>query len=173
MQKKWTKWVDICEKVIVNFTAALMLLMVIIVSYQVFARYVIKSSPFWIEEISINFLMWIGLLSAAGGTWKDTHMDLEMLVIRLPKAVQVWLGVFSDILIAAFSWLLLQYGIELVSSLMMGTLSTLPIPVGYTYMVLPFSGGLMVIFSLIRAANRLISFYVFDEVLTKGVASHG
>jgi TRAP-type C4-dicarboxylate transport system permease small subunit len=46
---------------------------------------------------------------------------------------------------------------------MSGTLSSLPLAVGYTYLVLPIAGGLMVIFAGIRAVTGVTRFYAAKE----------
>lgn len=173
MIKHWKRWVDLSEKIVINLAAGLMLLMAVLVTYQVFARYVLHDSPFWIEEICTTVLMWVGLLAAACATWTDSHMDLEMVVMRLPKVLQLWLRVVSDLLIAGFAGYLVKDGIILVQNTMAGMLSTLPVPIGYTYLVLPVVGALMIVFALTKAVNRLVSFYVYkEEYQAQGVNFH-
>jgi TRAP-type C4-dicarboxylate transport system permease small subunit len=120
---------------------------------------VLNFSPFWIEEISVISLMWIGLLGAAACVWTESHMSLELVVSRLPEAVRVWLKAATDVLIAVFALFLLERGIFLVQKTMSGTLSSLPLAVGYTYLVLPLAGGLMVVFALIRAVGGVVRYY--------------
>jgi TRAP-type C4-dicarboxylate transport system permease small subunit len=38
-------------------------------------------------------------------------------------------------------------------------LLTLPIPIGYSYMVLPFTGLLIALFSLVKGTNRVLKHY--------------
>ena len=45
---------------------------------------------------------------------------------------------------------------------MSGTLSSLPLAVGYTYLVLPLAGGLMVVFALIRAVGGVARYYAAE-----------
>jgi TRAP-type transport system small permease protein len=136
-----------------------MVILSVLICYQVFSRYVLNSSPFWIEEISVISMMWIGLLGAAGCVWTKSHMSLELLVARLPEKVRVWLRSAVDLIVGLFSFFLFERGIFLVQRTMSGTLSTLPIPLGYTYLVLPIAGGMMVIFAFYRVIHRLVRYY--------------
>ena len=86
-------------------------------------------------------------------------MSLELVVSRLPETLRVWLRVATDIVIVVFAFFLCERGIFLVQRTMCGTLSSLPIAVGYTYLVLPIAGGLMVIFAAIRAVTGVTRFY--------------
>ncbi len=160
MQKgQWAHWLNRLERLVTATTALIMLILSVLVCYQVFSRYVLKSSPFWIEETSVVAMMWIGLLGAAGCVWTESNMNLELIVSRVPEQVRVWIKFLSDMIVAGFAWMLMQQGILLVHSTMTATMATLSVPLGYTYLILPVSGGLMVLFSLIKAVNRVVRFY--------------
>ena len=103
--------------------------------------------------------MWIGLLGAAGCVWTESHMSLELVVSRLPETLRIWLKAATDIMVGVFSCFLCERGIFLVQRTMSGTLSTLPIAVGYTYLVLPIAGGLTVIFAAYQGHHRGNPFY--------------
>lgn len=174
MHKKWTNFFDILEKTVINIGAVMMALMAILISYQVFARYVLHYSPYWTEEITTTVLMWVGLLGTACGAWTDTHMSLEMIVNKFPKGVQVWFSVFSDLLIGIFAYFLLVDGFRLVTQTMNGVLSSIPIPIGITFLIMPICGGLMILFALFKAFSRVMNFYVWKEVTSsEGVNIHG
>ena len=133
---------DRLERLITAATAVIMIVLSALICWQVFSRYVLNSSTFWIEEISVISLMWIGLLGAAACVWTESHMSLELVVSRLPETLRVWLRVATDIAIGVFAFFLFERGIFLVQRTMSGTLSSLPIAVGYTYMVLPIGSVL-------------------------------
>jgi TRAP-type C4-dicarboxylate transport system permease small subunit len=144
-----------------------MIILSVLICWQVFSRYVLNSSPFWIEEISVISLMWIGLLGAAACVWTESHMSLELVVSRLPETVRIWLRALTDMAIAGFALFLCDRGIFLVQRTMSGTLSSLPLAVGYTYLVIPIAGGMMVLFALVRAISGVTRHYA-----GKGGRSH-
>ena len=152
-------WLDRAERSITAATAVIMIILSALICWQVFSRYVLNSSPFWIEEISVISLMWIGLLGAAGCVWTESHMSLELVVSRLPETVRIWLRALTDLAIAGFALFLCDRGIFLVQRTMSGTLSSLPLAVGYTYLILPIAGGLMVLFALVRAISGVSRHY--------------
>ena len=135
------RWLDRVERLITAATAVILIILSALICWQVFSRYVLNFSPFWIEEISVISLMWIGLLGAAACVWTESHMSLELVVSRLPEGIRIWLRAATDLLIAVFAFFLLERGIFLVQKTMSGTLSSLPLAVGYTYLVLPLAGG--------------------------------
>ena len=153
------RWLDRTERLITAATAVIMIILSALICWQVFSRYVLNSSPFWIEEMSVIALMWIGLLGAAACVWTESHMSLELVVSRLPETVRVWLRVATDLMIGVFAFFLCERGIFLVQRTMSGTLSSLPLAVGYTYLVLPIAGGLMIVFAGIRAVTGVTRYY--------------
>lgn len=153
------RWLDRAERLITATTAVIMIVLSALICWQVFSRYVLNSSPFWIEEISVISLMWIGLLGAAGCVWTESHMSLELVVAKLPETVRIWLRALTDLAIAGFALFLCDRGIFLVQRTMSGTLSSLPLAVGYTYLILPIAGGLMVLFALVRAISGVSRHY--------------
>ena len=157
------RWLDRVERMITATTAVIMIILSVLICWQVFSRYILNSSPFWIEEISVISLMWIGLLGAAACVWTESHMSLELVVSRLPETFRIWLRAATDIMIGVFALFLLERGIFLVQRTMGGTLSSLPLAVGYTYLVLPIAGGLMVVFALVRAINGVVRHYAAKE----------
>lgn len=161
------RWLDRAERLITATTAIVMIILSVLICWQVFSRYVLNSSPFWIEEISVISLMWIGLLGAAGCVWTESHMSLELVVAKLPETVRIWLRALTDLAIAGFALFLCDRGIFLVQRTMSGTLSSLPLAVGYTYLILPIAGGLMVLFALVRAISGVSRHYA-----GKGGRSH-
>ena len=159
MPEHWMNILDRLERFITFSTAVIMIVLSALICWQVFSRYVLNSSPFWIEEISVISLMWIGLLGAAACVWSESHMSLELVVSRLPDTVRIWLRAATDVVIGVFALFLCERGIFLVQRTMSGTLSSLPLAVGYTYLVLPIAGGLMVLFAGVRAVTGVTRFY--------------
>jgi TRAP-type C4-dicarboxylate transport system permease small subunit len=73
LPQRFVAWLDRLERFITAVTAAIMVILSVLICYQVFSRYVLNSSPFWIEEISVVSLMWIGLLGPPGASG-PTHI---------------------------------------------------------------------------------------------------
>lgn len=147
--------IDTLERLLIVVVAVLMSALALLVCWQVFARYVLRASPFWVEELVVTFMMWIGLLGAAALVWRGSHMSLELLTKRLPEGAQPWAEALTDLVIAAFAAFLAVQGWVLASATMSSAMATVPLPVGVSYLVLPLSGVLMIVFALARAARTL------------------
>lgn len=147
---------DRLESWTTNLTAVMMIILALLVGYMVFSRYVLNTGQFWAEEFTVILLMWIGMLGAAGSVWTESHMGLEIFLSKLPDRIGVWIKTCGDLVVCLFSFFLFKQGISLIEGTMIGTLSTVPIPIGYTYYIIPASAGLMLLFSLAKAVNRLV-----------------
>jgi len=143
------------ERVLTAITAALMGFLSIIVCWQVFARYVLQKSPIWVEEFSVTAIMWIGLLGAAGAVWTGDHMRLEFVAKRLPASFGLVVEILTDAAIGAFAVFLMRNGWALTQATWTSMMSTIPLPIGLTYLVLPVAALFMIFFSIIRIADKL------------------
>ncbi|HEY9055096.1 MAG TPA: TRAP transporter small permease [Rectinemataceae bacterium] len=150
-----SKLVGRMERVLTALTAVLMGILSVIVCWQVFARYVLQKSPIWVEEFSVTAIMWIGLLGAAGAVWTGDHMRLEFVAKRLPASFGLAVEILTDAAIGAFAIFLLQNGWALTQATWTSTMSTIHLPIGLTYLVLPVAALFMIFFSIIRIVDKV------------------
>ncbi len=134
-----------------------MSVLVIDVVWQVLARYVVKSPSSFTDELARFLLIWVGLLGSAYAMGKKKHLAIDILPSKLTGKSKKYLNTFISLLIMSFAILVLVAGgIRLVYiTLTLKQISpALGIPLGYVYLVLPFSG-------------ILIAFYALAEIFEK------
>ena len=78
--------IRIMDRLVEWLGAYLMVVMVILVTWQVFSRYVLRHTPSWTEEIVLLLMMWFGFLSITIGFRRQLHLKISPL--RRPK----WVG---------------------------------------------------------------------------------
>ena len=156
MQTRLNKVTNRIERTLTAFSAILMAVLSLIVCWQVFARYVLQKSPIWVEEFSVTAIMWIGLLGAASAVWSGDHMKLEFVAKKLPRVGGLILELLIDAAIGYFSLFLFKQGINLTAATWTSQMSTIPLPIGLTYLVLPVSAAFMVLFAILRIVNKAI-----------------
>ena len=144
------------ERALTAVAASLMALLSLVVCWQVFARYVLQKSPIWVEEFSVTAIMWIGLLGAASAVWTSDHMRLEFVTKKLPKAGGLILEVLIDPAIAYFAYFLLRHGLVLTQAMWDSQMSTIKLPLGITYLVLPIAAAFMIAFAALRVVGKII-----------------
>ncbi|AZO93780.1 TRAP transporter small permease [Halocella sp. SP3-1] len=147
------------EKIITIITGIMILLLTLLISWQVFSRYVLNTGQFWAEELAVISMMWIGFLGAAGALWTDSHIGLNLFVQIFPEFLQLCLGVLRNIILTVFSLILFYNGIILVKRTMGGTLSALGFSIGYSYLIVPASGLLLVLFAIVKLVKEIFDYF--------------
>lgn len=130
-------------------------LLVLDVLFQVFSRYILGESFSWTEEFARFALIWMTILGAAYLNGKQDHLSMDFLYQKLSKANQGKIAILIEVLIFLFALVVMFVGgLNLVyTTLHLGQLSgTLRIPLGYVYAILPFSGFLIMLFSIYHIA---------------------
>ena len=56
----------------------------VLVSVQVFARYVLNNTPPWTEELCRYLFVWASFLGACVAMRRAAHLGVDSLVVRLP-----------------------------------------------------------------------------------------
>ncbi len=124
------------------------LAMVALTCWQVFTRYILKNPSTWSEELVSYLFAWASLMGAAIVTSERGHMNIPILVERLSVRGQKVVNVFCGIIAFLFSAVILVYGGIQISILAMGQMtSSLGVPVGIFYLVLPICGALNMIYT--------------------------
>jgi TRAP-type C4-dicarboxylate transport system permease small subunit len=154
MVNKLARIAGYVERAITVVAAVLMAALALLVCWQVFARYVLHASPFWVEEITVTAMMWIGLLGGAACVWTGSHMSLELLVRRLPLRVRAVVEICGELAITAFAGFLGANGWRLAAVTMSSRMSTVPLPLGLTYVVIPLAAALMIVLALVRVVTK-------------------
>ncbi|WP_282040950.1 TRAP transporter small permease [Winogradskyella flava] len=131
-------------------------LLVLDVLFQVFSRYLLGTSFTWTEEFARFALIWMTILGAAYLNGKKEHLFMDFLYQKFSKANQKRASILIEVLIFLFALIVMVIG---GSNLVYTTLhleqlsGTLRIPLGYVYAIMPFSGFLIMCFSVYHISN--------------------
>ncbi|MDV7186905.1 TRAP transporter small permease [Lutibacter sp. TH_r2] len=126
-------------------------LLVLDVLFQVFSRYLLGTSFTWTEEFARFSLIWMTILGAAYLNGKREHLSMDFLYDKLSEQNKRKVSILIEVLIFLFALIVMVIGgLNLVyTTLHLEQLSgTLRIPLGYVYAILPFSGFLIMCFSI-------------------------
>jgi TRAP-type C4-dicarboxylate transport system permease small subunit len=146
------KMIKLLDTVLTRFLTSLMVLMVLAVTWQVFTRFIIRDPSSYTEELARFLLIWIGILGAAYALRTRAHLGIDLIAQRVGekdrKRIQV--TVYSTVIFFAF-FVMVVGGIRLVNiTFSLNQISAaMGIRMGYVYTVLPLSGILMIIYSLL------------------------
>ena len=131
-------------------------LLVLDVLFQVFSRYILGTSFTWTEEFARFSLIWMTVLGAAYLNAKREHLSMDFLYQKFSVTNKRKASILIEVLIFLFAAIVMFIGgLNLVyTTLHLEQLSgTLRIPLGYVYAIMPFSGLLIMCFSLYHISN--------------------
>ena len=146
------------NKIIEVFLVIIFALLVIDVLWQVFSRYVLNTSFSFTEEFARFALIWLSILGAAYLNAKREHLSMDFLYQKFSLKNQKKVSILIELLIFLFALIVMVIGgLNLVyTTLHLEQLSgTLRIPLGYIYAILPFSGLLIMYFSIYHIKNLI------------------
>ena len=142
---------QILDSLLERSVILLMGAIVLTIVWQVVSRYIFNSPSEFTDELSRYLLIWVGILGAAYVTGTRGHIAIDFFVQKFfPKRIkQNEYFIQISILLFAVAVLIIG-GIRLVYiTLSLGQISSsLQIPLGYVYMVLPLGGFIIAFYSL-------------------------
>jgi TRAP-type transport system small permease protein len=132
---------------------------------QVFFRFALDSPLIWSEELVRLLLVWLTFTGAAVVAWDGTHLNVNVVFIRLPsglKAVTRW---FNLLVALSFLAILVWFSIPLVRIENMADMGALGIPYGWVRLPATVGGGLILALVVLRRFYRLRGLPAGDEPL--------
>ena len=132
------------------------LAMVLLTCWQVITRYLLNNPSTWSEELVGYLFAWMSLLGASLVTCERGHMNIPVIVERFGNNVQKGLNCLGELIAFLFSAVILVFGGTQITALAMGQMtSSLGVPIGIFYIVLPLCGVLNMIYTVLNIADIL------------------
>lgn len=143
---------DRISRLLIAFGSAGLLTMTAIVSWQVFGRFVLASSPSWTEQASLILMIWYVMFAAAAGVHEGFHIRIALLEEKLGERARPIVRVVAAV-IAVLGLVLLVYGLQLCWLVRGNVVPSLGISRAIAYVPLPVSGLIMTLFALPQVAS--------------------
>ena len=140
-KKKWYNLVECYLGVIIVIG------MLILLSVQVFARYITGVSWAWIDEISRYGLIWLAYLSAVYATYTDSQIKVDLLIKVWPKGMRKIIKHLSVIIFFVYSVVVAYFStIWVLDIIKTGTISmALQLPMAIFQCIIPIAHILLAI----------------------------
>jgi len=132
------------------------LVMVVLTCWQVFTRYILDNPSSWSEELVSYMFAWMSLFGACVVTGERGHMNIPLLVEHSNGGAKKALMCLSEMVAFLFSAIILVFGGVQIQNLTMGQMtSSLGVPLGVFYVVVPVAGALNVIYTILNIVEIL------------------
>lgn len=96
MMNRFRAVVERCNHVLGMVSGLGILAMGLILTYEVFVRYVFNAPTIWVQETSIYLYMWTMLAAASYTLQKRKHVHVDLVVDRLPARPRSVLGAMTS-----------------------------------------------------------------------------
>lgn len=132
---------QILDRVIEFFSIFIFTVMVLLVTFQVFVRYVLNSPSAFSETLTRYMFVWLVLVTATYAFGKREHMCISFIKAKLSTKGQLKTDIAIELLTLFFAAAIMVYGGVRISAMQMVQLdSVLHIPTGIIYSIIPVSG---------------------------------
>ncbi len=130
----------------------IMSLMVINVVWQVFSRFILKDPSSFTEELARYLLIWLGILGASYVLGQKQHLAIDIVLKNVTIRSRYKLAIVIEVLVLLFSSFVLVVGglrLTYITFELQQISAALQVPLGYVYVVIPISGFIMMVYSII------------------------
>ncbi|MDR3003586.1 MAG: TRAP transporter small permease [Acidovorax sp.] len=118
------------------------------VSWLVFGRYVLNSTPTWAESLALLMVLYVTMFGVAVGVRNSSHIGLESFLVLAPDWLRKRMEYLIHVLVLLFGAAMAVSCASLAESVWAYRLPTLGISEGWKYIPAVICGSLMVLFSI-------------------------
>lgn len=136
--------------------------------WLVFGRYVLNTTPTWVEQLALLLVCYITYLGAAVGIHENTHLGVTIFRDMMGVSVGNILKLIIDIVLSIFGLIMLVASIELVQFGWDTLLPMLNIPESFRSLSAALCGGLVFVFAGLRAVFRISCLLQGKTYIEKG-----
>ncbi|HSL87218.1 MAG TPA: TRAP transporter small permease [Bacteroidales bacterium] len=144
------------DKVLEIFCIAIMGIMTILVSWQVFTRYFLNSPSAKTEVLSQYLFVWLVMYGSAYVFGKRDHMAIVFIKDKFKGKMKIIADIITEIIVGVFAAGVMIYGGFIAAGNQMGqTDAALQIPMGVIYSAIAFSGVCIVFYCIYNIMETL------------------
>ncbi len=141
------KFLSHLSKASLFISAACIVLMTAIITYQVVARYFFNASPAWSERLSLVLLGYLVFFGAAVGVHERFHIRIDALRDAVSPRIAKYFDIIAHTVVAGAGIVMIIAGWQLTSTLWAFDIPSLGLPRGLALLPIPLSGVLITLFS--------------------------
>jgi len=135
----------------------LLVLMTLVVSWVVFSRYLLGSTPAWGEEGALLCMVWFGFLSMALGVRDDLHICITMLDRIMPPWLLRALNWFKRVIVLGFALFMVIEGINMCEVALGNSMPGLGLNSAFLYVAVPIAGLVIAYYVIIESAQQFVT----------------
>ena len=153
------------DKVLIVLSIFLCAVMVVLVAYQVIARFILGNPSTVSEELARLIFVWMGLFASALLYGEKGHMNINFLPEKVGKYRALYLTILSEVLTLGMAIWVLTYGGYRISLNGMGQVNSAMtwLPVGVIYSVIPITGVFVVYYAIYNILETILKIKAYKQ----------
>lgn len=130
-------------------------ILVVIVSVQVFCRYVLQNSLDWTEELARYLLIWAVLFGCSYAMKEEAHLEMSILRSMVGQRLEKIIHVFACLMCLVFCVIMINAGMESIENIRWSEQTTpaMQIPAWIIWLAMPVGFALMGIHAVLRVVR--------------------
>lgn len=142
---KLDEWIRRIERCALTLLISCMMVLGLM---QIVSRFVIQQPIGWSEPMLTYMFVWACFLGASLAVAYRAHFEVELFVDRLSPGVQRLMAIFVQILLIAFSGVMVWKGLVLVEANQTQEMAAMPFSMVWPYLAMPVAGLFTIIHCL-------------------------
>lgn len=138
-------WIALVCKIV---TGVALVVLTVIFGWLVFGRYVLNSTPTWVEQVSLLLVMVITFLGAAVGVREHSHLGVSYFRLLAPKPVRKTCVAICHIALFVFGAVMMWQSTQLAIFKWGSLIPLIGISEGFRAVPIAICGGLIALFSI-------------------------
>ena len=140
---------NILDKITAVSSIVVFIAMVLMVTYQVIARYFFASPSSVTEALTRYSFVWLIIISATYMFGQREHICISVVKDKLPAKAKEIVNILIEIITIIFAGLVMIFGGFTISKMNLLQIdSILNIPTGIIYSIIPICGAIIVFYSI-------------------------
>jgi TRAP-type C4-dicarboxylate transport system permease small subunit len=156
MRSSVERIVDAVNSALVFIAGVALVILIAIFGWLVYGRYILNSTPTWVEQASLLIIVVITFFGAAIGIRERTHLSVEFFRDMFPPRGQLVLFTVGDLLLMIFGGLMAYHGYGLAMFNVDKNIPLLNISEAWKSAPLALGGLLICLFSTYHMIGRLL-----------------
>lgn len=128
-----------------NLLYVLLAILILIVTLNVFCRYVLRNPLFWVTELSCYILVYLIFGGSALAMYRGEHVHINITEMEYLSSIRPFLKIIEILCSYLFIIFLIVFGFSVTLKNMSSYTGSLPIPMGCVYAAAPISGCFMLL----------------------------
>jgi TRAP-type C4-dicarboxylate transport system permease small subunit len=143
MKAQYLRAMDAIHQACLFVAGCCLVVIVVIIPYGVFCRYVLNSAASWPEPVAVLLMIILSFLSAVVCYREYLHIGVGVLPAFLNEPAKTYLGWFLEVCMLATNLFMLWWGTKLVQTTWFQSIPEFPaVSAGISYLAIPIAGGL-------------------------------